>query len=65
MAGFVQYEKRIVTMKDGAIYKTKIVARQWFPIEHQPEPYSIHEEADRKLYQWVPTGQYHFGKAPP
>lgn len=65
MTGFVQLEKRrIIARKEGAIWKTKVVALKWFPISEQPKCYEMFIE-DGIEYQWVATSNYHFGKNPP
>jgi hypothetical protein len=62
MPGFVKIERRkVVSYKDGAVYKTKIVGFEWFPICKQPECYKV----DSEDFMWVATTEYHFGEEPP
>lgn len=62
MSGFVKLEKRQVTAwKDGAVYKTKVIGFDWFPISSQPECY----KTDPQGIMWVSTSDYHFGKEAP
>lgn len=62
MAGWTKMEKRKVTQfKDGAIYKTKVVGFEWFPINAQPPT----NQLDPEGFIWCNTLDYHFGKDKP
>lgn len=62
MAGWVKLEKRLITEKrDDAIYRTKVVGFEWFPIQAQPPSY----QDDGTGHIWVATLDYHFGPTKP
>ena len=62
MSGWTKLEKRKITQrKEGAIYRTKVIGYEWFPINDQPK--TNVPDADDCI--WCPTLDYHFGKDKP
>jgi hypothetical protein len=62
VSGWTKLEKRQITEKrDGAVYKTKVVGFEWFPINNQPPLYV----EDKDGFIWVSTSDFYFGKEKP
>jgi hypothetical protein len=58
-------EKRQIWMKDGAVWRTKIVSTEWQKSGEQVFPdYHIFTE-DNKMYMYVATGEAKFQKEKP
>ena len=66
MPFWIKYEKRSVVMKDGAVWKTKVVSHDWFIVGNKTNPdlYHIFDEGN-KLYMWVVTSEYKLSPTKP